>query len=448
MTIFNRMNPSLLIVDDEAKIRTLLSRILSYEGYEILEAENLRQAKTLVETRQVDIILSDVRLPDGSGLDFCLGVKKQRPELEIIILTAFGNVADGVKAMKNGAFDYLEKGEDNERIIPLLHKATEKVLLQKQVRKLQEQVGQQFDFSNIIGESVSLKEAINLAQKVAPTDAAVLLQGETGVGKEVFAQAIHASSTRAGKPFLAVNCSAFPHELLESELFGHKAGAFTGASRDKRGLFEEAHRGTLFLDEIGEMPVDLQARLLRVLENGTFIKLGDTKEIKVDVRIIAATNKNLEAEIAAHRFREDLFYRLSVFQIHLPSLAQRAEDIPLLTEHFVRIFCLKTKRKPLRISKAFQNALMAYPFKGNIRELRNIIERAVILCEGDELTPRLLPHPSAHHIAEPSGLTLAAAEKAQIKRALELTNGNKTQAAKILGIGLTTLYQKLKDYDL
>lgn len=442
------MNPSLLIVDDEAKIRALLSRILSYEGYEILEAENLRQAKALVETRQVDVILSDVRLPDGSGLDFCLGVKKQRPELEIIILTAFGNVADGVKAMKNGAFDYLEKGEDNERIIPLLHKATEKVMLQKQVRKLQEQVGQQFDFSNIVGESASLKEAINLAQKVAPTDAAVLLQGETGVGKEVFAQAIHAGSARAGKPFLAVNCSAFPHELLESELFGHKAGAFTGANKDKRGLFEEAHRGTLFLDEIGEMPVDLQARLLRVLENGTFIKLGDTKEIKVDVRIIAATNKNLEAEIAAHRFREDLFYRLSVFQIHLPSLEQRADDIPLLTEHFVRIFCLKTKKKPLRISKAFQSALMTYPFRGNIRELRNIIERAVILCEGDELTPRLIPHPSPFHFAEPSGLTLAAAEKAQIQRVLEVVNGNKTQAAKVLGIGLTTLYQKLKDYHI
>lgn len=442
------MNPSLLIVDDEAKIRTLLSRILSYEGYEILEAENLRQAKALVETRQVDVILSDVRLPDGSGLDFCLGVKKQRPDLEIIILTAFGNVADGVKAMKNGAFDYLEKGEDNERIIPLLHKATEKVMLQKQVRKLQEQVGQQFDFSNIVGESASLKEAINLAQKVAPTDAAVLLQGETGVGKEVFAQAIHAGSARAGKPFLAVNCSAFPHELLESELFGHKAGAFTGANKDKRGLFEEAHRGTLFLDEIGEMPVDLQARLLRVLENGTFIKLGDTKEIKVDVRIIAATNKNLEAEIAAHRFREDLFYRLSVFQINLPSLAQRAEDIPLLTEHFVRVFCLKTKKKPLRISKGFQSALMTYPFRGNIRELRNIIERAVILCEGEELTPQLIPHPSPFHFAEPSGLTLAAAEKAQIQRVLEVVNGNKTQAAKVLGIGLTTLYQKLKDYHI
>ncbi|MBK6905282.1 MAG: sigma-54-dependent Fis family transcriptional regulator [Saprospirales bacterium] len=441
------MPPTLLLIDDELKIRTLLSRILSYEGYEVLQAENLAQAGHLLETKPVDVILCDVKLPDGNGLDFCLSVKQQHPELEIIMLTAYGNVSDGVQAMKNGAFDYLEKGEDNERMIPLLHKAAEKVRMQKQIHRLQQQIGRQFSFDTVIGESEAIREAVRLAKKVAKTDASVLLLGETGTGKEVFAHAIHAESPRALKSFVAVNCSAFSHELLESELFGHKAGAFTGAVKDKKGLFEEAHQGTLFLDEIGEMPLDLQARLLRVLENGAFIKVGDTKELKVDVRILAATNKNLEKEAAEHRFREDLLYRLSVFQIQLPSLAERAEDIPLLTEHFVKVFCLKSKKKPLKISKAFQNALMTLPFKGNIRELRNILERAVILCEGDELNPELLPHPSAHH-AEPAGLTLAAAEKAQILRVLQLAHGNKTQAAKMLGIGLTTLYQKLKDYEL
>ncbi|MBK7335050.1 MAG: sigma-54-dependent Fis family transcriptional regulator [Saprospirales bacterium] len=369
----NRNAPTLLLIDDELKIRTLLSRILSYEGYEVLQAENLAQAGHLLETKPVDVILCDVKLPDGNGLDFCLSVKQQHPELEIIMLTAYGNVSDGVQAMKNGAFDYLEKGEDNERMIPLLQKAAEKVRMQKQIHRLQEQIGRQFSFDTVIGESEAIREAVRLAKKVAKTDASVLLLGETGTGKEVFAHAIHAESPRALKSFVAVNCSAFSHELLESELFGHKAGAFTGAVKDKKGLFEEAHQGTLFLDEIGEMPLDLQARLLRVLENGAFIKVGDTKELKVDVRILAATNKNLEKEAAEHRFREDLLYRLSVFQIQLPSLA--------------------------------------------------------------------------HH-AEPAGLTLAAAEKAQIRRVLQLAHGNKTQTAKMLGIGLTTLYQKLKDYEL
>lgn len=434
---------TLLIIDDEAKIRELLSRILTYEGYHILQAENLRQAEKRLETGEVDILLCDVKLPDGNGIDFCLNAKTAHPGLEVILLTAFGNIPDGVQAMKNGAFDYLVKGDDNERIIPLLQKASDKVRLQRQVRNLSDQIKKQFGFDGIIGESNAIREAIHLAKKVAGSGATVLLQGETGTGKEVFARAIHSESPRHTHAFVAVNCSAISHDLLESELFGHIAGSFTGATKNKKGLFEEAHLGTLFLDEIGEMPADLQAKLLRVLENGAFLKVGETRETQVDVRIIAATNRDLEKEVAEHRFREDLLYRLSVFRIRLPSLSERPEDIPLITRHFVSRFCVKSNKKPLKINQAFQQVLSALPLKGNIRELRNIIERAVILCEGDELTPDLIPPPTSD---KPAGLTLAAAEKAQIERVLAIAGGNKTRAAKMLDIGLTTLYQKLREY--
>ncbi len=440
------MKTSLLIIDDEAKIRELLSRILTYEGYEILQAGNLQQAEKRLETTEVDIILCDVKLPDGNGIDFCLAAKTAHPGLEVILLTAYGNIADGVRAMKNGAFDYLVKGDENERIIPLLQKAADKVRLQKQVLSLSNQIRKQFGFDGIIGESQSILEVVRLAKKVAASDATVLLLGETGTGKEVFARAIHAESPRRTRPFVAVNCSAISHDLLESELFGHTAGSFTGAVKNKKGLFEEAHLGTLFLDEIGEMPADLQAKLLRVLENNAFLKVGETRETQVDVRIIAATNRDLAREVAENRFREDLLYRLSVFQIRLPSLAERPEDIPLLIRHFVSHFCTKSNKKPLKVDKAFEKALTAMPLKGNIRELRNIIERAVILCEGTELTPDLLPYSPPSD--KPATLTLAAAEKAQIERVLAITGGNKTRAAKLLDIGLTTLYQKLKEYGI
>ena len=314
---------SVLVIDDEEKIRTLLTRIIGLEGFEVHEASNGKTALKKLDQQEIDVALCDVKLPDGNGVELVKEIKHKHPSTEIILLTAYGNIADGVQAIKNGAFDYITKGDDNDRIIPLLHRAIEKAALAKRVKQLEKLVSNKYSFDKIIGNSPPILQAIELAKKVAATDTTVLLLGETGTGKEIFAQAIHEASTRNNKTFMAINCSAFNRDLLESELFGHRAGAFTGAAKDKKGLFEEADGGTIFLDEIGEMPVELQARLLRVLETGEFIKLGDTKTIKVNVRIIAATNRNLQQEIEEEKFRSDLFYRLSTFQISLPSLKER-----------------------------------------------------------------------------------------------------------------------------
>ncbi|MBS1577092.1 MAG: sigma-54-dependent Fis family transcriptional regulator, partial [Bacteroidetes bacterium] len=313
----------ILLIDDEEQLRKLMGRVISLEGFSVTEAGDIKMAKKILQKEQFDVILCDVKLPDGNGVDFIKELKPIYPLTEIILLTAYGNIPDGIQAMKNGAFDYITKGNDNDRVIPLLNRAIEKVQLAKKIEDLQKQVGKKYSFNIILGESDSIKQAIELAKKVAATDTTVLLLGETGTGKEVFAQAIHNNSSRKDKAFIAVNASAFSKELLESELFGHKAGAFTNAVKDKKGLFEEANGGTLFLDEIGEMAAELQAKLLRVLESGEFIKVGDTKTIKVNVRIIAATNRDLQKEIEAGHFRSDLFYRLSVFQITLPSLRER-----------------------------------------------------------------------------------------------------------------------------
>lgn len=367
---------------------------------------------------------------------------------EFILLTAYGNIADGVQAMRNGAFDYITKGDDNDKIIPLLHRALEKVHLARKLEQLQKQVGQKYSFESILGDSVEIKEAITLAKKVAATDATVLLLGETGTGKEVFAQAIHHNSNRGNKTFIAVNCSAFTKELLESELFGHKAGAFTGAVKDKKGLFEEAHGGTIFLDEIGEMPAELQAKLLRVLESGEFIKVGDTKTIKVNVRIIAATNKDLQKEIEGSHFRSDLFYRLSVFQIVLPSLRERAKDISALVRYFTELFATKTNKPVPVLQKDYLESLQHYNWPGNIRELKNIIERSVILNDGGQLTAANLPVELQSSGSSFSAFDLAGVEKTHIQKVLKHTNGNKTEAARLLNIGLTTLYRKIEEYHL
>ena len=275
------MSSKVLVIDDEEKLRSLLVRLLKLEGYTVSEAGSLKAAHKAIETGEPDVILCDVKLPDGNGVDFIAEIKQKHPFIEMILLTAYGNIPDGIQAMKNGAFDYITKGDDNNKVIPLLSKAMEKVQLQKRVLQLESLVGKKYSFESIVGSSQNIKSAIDLARKVAPTDATVLILGETGTGKEVFAQAIHNASTKAAKTFMALNCSAFTKELLESELFGHKAGAFTGAVKDKKGLIEEASGGTLFLDEIGEMPADLQSKLLRVLETGEFIKVGDTKTTKV-----------------------------------------------------------------------------------------------------------------------------------------------------------------------
>jgi len=442
----------LLLIDDEVKLRSLLARILSLEHYQVTEAGTAREALRLLEKDDFPVILCDVKLPDANGVELIPQLKKIRPASEVILLTAYGTIPGGVKAIQQGAFDYLTKGDDNDRILPVVSRAAEKALLQRRIRQLEEKVGQKYRFDNMLGHSPALLQAVDLAKKVAQTDTTVLLTGETGTGKEVFAQAIHQESPRRSKSFVAVNCSALGREILESELFGHKAGAFTGAVRDKKGLFEEAHEGALFLDEIGEMPLELQAKLLRVLETGEFMRVGDTKTIRTDVRIIAATNRDLLAESQDGHFRSDLFYRLSVFRIHLPALRDRKEDIPVLAGWFARFFADKMNRQAPELTPDFLEKLLRYSWKGNIRELKNVIERAVILASG-QLTVDLLPAEIlfANRSETPesgSSFDLSLSEKMLIQKALHHTKGNKTEAARLLNIGLTTLYRKIEEYGL
>jgi two-component system NtrC family response regulator len=446
-----KMQNTILIIDDEKDIRQLLSKTMSLEGYEVLSAENAKIGLQKLRNAEIHVVLCDIKLPDANGVQLTEEIKSISPETEVICLTAHGTIQDGIKAMKNGAFDYLIKGDDNNKIIPLVSKASEKATLQFRVSALEKKAKQkEVNFDSIIGKSETIQNAINFARQVASKDTTVLLTGPTGTGKEVFANAIHAGSPRTKQEFVAVNCSAFGKDLLESELFGYKKGAFTGAEKDKKGLFEEAHNGTIFLDEIGELNQDLQAKLLRVLENGTFIKLGDTKESKVDVRVIAATNRALEAECEKGTFREDLFYRLSVFQIQLPSLNERKEDIPKLTEYFVASFSAKSPKKITQIDKDYIKALQKHNWKGNIRELRNIIERSVILCNGNTIGKDLLPldFDNVESSISSSNFQLKAVEKAHIFKVLQHTNGNKTKAAELLGIGVATLYRKMEEYQL
>ena len=444
----------ILIIDDEVQIRTLLTRMMELEGYDVCQAGDCRAALKQLELQNPDVVLCDVFLPDGNWVDLVLAIKKAAPNVEVILLTAHGNIPDGVQAIKNGAFDYITKGDDNNKIIPLISRAVEKARMNVRLEKLEKKVGQTYSFDSILGESKVLKDAVSLAQKVSGTDVPVLLTGETGTGKEVFAQAIHYSSKRARQNFVAVNCSSFSKELLESEMFGHKAGSFTGALKDKKGLFEEANNGTIFLDEIGEMAFELQAKLLRILETGEYIKIGDTKPTRVNVRIIAATNRNLSQEIVAGRFREDLFYRLSVFQIHLPPLRERAGDIRLLAKAFIKSFAEQLARPVVEIAPAFLEALDSQPWKGNIRELRNVIERSMIVCESGYLDIADLPfdiqnaHYEHSNDSSPGSFELSAMERRHIARVLEYTKGNKTEAARLLKIGLTTLYRKIEEYKI
>jgi DNA-binding NtrC family response regulator len=441
------MKPSVLIVDDEVTLRKLMARIIDLEGYLVYEAASLREAlKVLSSNDSLQVVISDVRLPDGNGVEFTARIKKEYPGIEVIVLTAHGTIEDGVKAIKNGAFDYLTKGDHQDKIIPLLSKASDKAFLQQKVISLENKLQDKYGFDSVIGKHPQIIQAVNLARKVSGTDANVLLLGETGTGKEVFAQSIHYESNRRSKAFVALNCSAFAKDLLENELFGHAEGAFTGAGKASKGYLEAAHDGTLFLDEIGEMNIDLQAKLLRVIETGEFYRVGDSKVRKVNVRFIAATNRNLLAESEKGAFRSDLYYRLSVFTIILPSLRDRRQDIRILTEFFIRQFSRKTNKREPVMTNEFLAALEAHPWKGNIRELKNVIERSVILSD-DQLSESVLP---SDFLADKDdhALDLATLEKHHIRKVLSITNGNKTQAAKLLGIGLTTLYQKLKDYSI
>ena len=441
----------ILIIDDEEQLRKLLARIIALEGYEVAEAADCAGGLRMLRRYEPDVVLCDVKLPDGNGVEMVERIKQAMPSAEVILLTAYGNIPDGVQAIKNGAFDYITKGDDNNKILPLLSRATEKAQMQRRLARLEDKLSEEHSFDRIIGSSESLRSAVALARKVAVTDTSVLLTGETGTGKEVFAQAIHHASPRAKGAFVAVNCSAFSKELLESELFGHRAGSFTGATKDKKGLFEEADKGTLFLDEIGEMPVELQAKLLRVLECGEFIKIGETRPTKVDLRIIAATNRDLEKEIASGNFREDLFFRLSVFRIHLPSLRERPGDIAEYARFFAAQFADRMGRRIDTIDKGYIAALERHAWHGNVRELRNVVERSLIMAEGNALTVGCLSpefHAASCDGSVPDSMALDVLERHHILRVLEYTKGNKAEAARLLGIGIATLYRKLESYGM
>ena len=441
----------ILIIDDEPTIRMLLSRILELEGYEVLKAKDRATALYTLKKQVVQVVLCDVFLPDGNGVDMVQELQQLAPDAKIILLTAHGNIPDGVQAIKNGAFDYIVKGDDNRKIIPIVSRAMDAVVTeQKQQGKKKEVRANSFTFDNIVGKSSALSDVVTQARKVAATDVSVLINGETGTGKEVFAQAIHSASGRRGEAFLALNCSAFSRELLESELFGYKAGAFTGAVKDKKGLLEEANHGTLFLDEIGEMALELQSKLLRVLETGEFVKVGDTKTTHVDVRILSATNRNLKEEIANGRFREDLYFRLSVFRILLPPLRQRRDDILLLAQHFIGLYARQIGRTAPSLSTEAINIFLAYPWPGNVREMMNAIEHALIVCE-DEITRHDLPIDMLTgdtSTAADDSFDLKSVERNHIIKVLHHTHGNKTETARLLKIGLTTLYRKIEEYGI
>ncbi len=439
---------NILIIDDEPDLRNLLARLLSLEGYRVDTAGTGNEGLGLVRKEDYQVIITDVRLPDINGLKLIAEIKTINPPTEIIVLTAYGTIEDGVTAIREGAFDYITKGDEDNKILPVVKNALNKATLRRRVEDLEKQVGQKFSFDNITGSSPLIQQAINISQRVALTDTPVLLTGETGTGKEIFAQSIHYAGDRKKHAFVAVNCSAFAKDLLESEMFGYTAGAFTGANKNKKGLFEEADKGTLFLDEIGELDITLQAKFLRVIETNNFIKAGDTKETSVDVRIIAATNRNLEEEIRKGNFREDLYYRISVVKIDIPPLRERKDDTRELIDYFIPFFSMKLNKSISKISGDFYTALINYPFPGNIRELRNIIERAVILSDG-ELTTVLLPKDVINVQREaPPSEKLDEVEKSHILKILAETGGNKTKTAEILGIGLTTLYRKLQSYGL
>lgn len=441
----------ILIIDDEEELRNLLAKLLRLEGYKVDITGTGKEGLSLFRKQEQSLVITDVRLPDANGLKLLEEVKKINPLTEVIVLTAYGTIEDGVKAIKEGALDYITKGDEDNKIVPVVRSAMEKVAMRRRIEHLEKQVGEKFSFDNITGKSPGIRQAVEIARKVAETDTPVLIIGETGTGKEIFAQAIHYAGNRKKNQFVAINCSAFSKDLLESEMFGYVAGAFTGANKNKKGLFEEADEGTLFLDEIGELDISLQAKFLRVLETNSFIKSGDTKPTNVDVRIIAATNRAIEEEIKTGGFRDDLFYRISVVKIEIPPLRERKEDITEFAEYFIEFYSRKLNRNINKISPDFLYALKTYNFPGNIRELRNIIERAVILSDGKSLNVDLLPKDissSEKNIYSNSTKNLEEIEKIHILSVLEETGGNKTKAAEILGIGLTTLYRKLQSYGI
>jgi two-component system, NtrC family, response regulator HydG len=448
--------PRILVVDDEESHRIMLRAVLKEEGYDVAEASDGLEAVKAVEQEPFDLILMDIRMKDMDGIEALTEIRKISPLVPVLIMTAYASVKTAVDALKAGAFEYLTKPLDVEELKIMIEKALEFYHLREENLALKERLSSRFDFSQIIGRGRKMKELFDFLAQVAPSEATVLILGESGTGKELVANAIHHNSLRTHLPFVKVACGALPETLLESELFGHEKGAFTGAIARREGRFQAAHRGTIFLDEVGEMSPVIQTKLLRVLQEREFEPLGSSRTIKVDVRVIAATNKDLSKEIKEGRFREDLFYRLNVIPIHLPPLRDRKEDIPALANHFLSLYGEKNKKDIKDISPKALDLLIRYDWPGNIRELENCLERAVIVARGELIAPMDLPPPIQNLPAGkedtemffPAGINLQEAEKALILKTLEDAAGNRSRAAEILGINRRTLQIKLKEYGL
>ncbi len=448
----------ILIVDDEEGMRHMLSIILKKEGYETTSVSNGNEALTAAEKDDYDFILCDIRMPGMDGLTLLQELKKRGCNSTIIMMSAYGTMDTAIEAMKIGAYDYISKPFKSDEIILTIKKAEERERLRKENIFLKKEVEGRYKFSNIIAKSKNMLEIFETISKIASYKSTVLIIGESGTGKELIAKAIHYNSPRKNKAFIPINCGAIPENLLESELFGHVRGAFTDAIFTKKGLFEEADGGTIFLDEVSDLPLSLQVKLLRVLQEDEIRRVGDTKPIKVDVRIIAASARDLVGEVKMGRFREDLFYRLNVLNIHLPPLRERKEDIPLLVNHFIEKFNKKIGRNIKGITSDAMKMLMDYEWKGNVRELENVIERAVILADGECISTEHLPEGIIKAVTEPVvSITegefsikkaSSALEKELIKRALKYTGGNRTKAARLLEISHKALLYKMQEYGI
>jgi two-component system, NtrC family, response regulator AtoC len=447
-----------LVVDDEENILLVLKTLLRRQGYEVQCANNATQALELAASFAPDMVISDVKMPEMSGLELLAALKERRNPATVIMMSAFGNVDLALEVIKAGAYDYVPKPFKQDEVILALRKAEERESLRAENRVLKEEIRKETQFESILAKSDSMQKIFRTISKIADYKTTVLISGESGVGKELVARAIHTRSSRKQGPFVAINCGAIPENLLESELFGHRRGAFTDASADKRGLFEEATSGSLFLDEIGELPLSLQVKLLRVLQDETIRRLGDTKDIKVDVRIMAATHRDLTEEVKEGRFREDLFYRLNVLPLLVPPLRQRREDIALLIEHFLARNNIKLGTKLRGVDSAAHRLLLEYAWPGNVRELENTIERAMVLADGDIIGIQDLPD-RIREAQDPVQMQLSSGElsikkttrvieEVLIRRALQQTRGNRTKAAEILEISHRALLYKIKNYKI
>ena len=441
----------ILVVDDEERMRQLLTKVLRRAGYVVDGAPCGREALALARLQPFDVVLTDIRMPGMDGMQLLRALREEATETTVVMMTAFGSVDDAVQAMKEGAYHYISKPFQMDEVLIVVERAVEEKRLRRELVSMRAALQERYGFANLVGKSKLMREVYDLIERVAPSTAKVLIQGRSGTGKELVARAIHVNSPRRDQPFVPVNCSAIPDQLLESELFGHVKGAFTGAIADRKGLFFEADGGTLFLDEIGDMGADLQAKLLRVLQDRKVRPVGGTKEVVVDIRLVAATNQDLQSRVAEGTFREDLFFRLNVIPINLPELRHRPEDIPLLVSHFLDRYADESGGRK-RTSKEAMAALVRYSWPGNVRELENAVERACVLCRSQEIDLADLPD----NVRSAQGgrlaravqdeASLAEVERDYIELVLERHDGNQTRTAEILGIDRRTLYRKLQDW--